>query len=133
MAFVGRYGTDNSIFGSNILGEGQIVAAGQGGEVVTGTSACERCHDEVATDAVRCPTCGFEPASQVGTTVVGAVALAVFVAAAVVLASSLAGGRPVAGLAVSPTLTAPVAASSGAMLVGYALQHRRTPTDSTLF
>jgi len=61
------------------------------------------------------------------------VALAVFVAAAVVLASSLAGGRPVAGLAVSPTLTAPVAASSGAMLVGYALQHRRTPTDSTLF
>jgi hypothetical protein len=104
---------------------------------VSATGACERCGDEVATGAARCPACGFEPSSQAGATAVGLVALAAFVGTLVLLVSAVVGVSSIAGFGVpgtvSPTLTVPVAVSSGAMLVGYTLQHRRTPADSTLF
>jgi hypothetical protein len=104
---------------------------------VSAPGTCERCGDEVATGAARCPACGFEPSSQAGATAVGLVALAAFVGTLVLLVSAVVGVSSIAGFGVpgmvSPTLTVPVAISSGVMLVGYTLQHRRTPADSTLF
>lgn len=101
------------------------------------TGPCGRCEAQLPVEMHRCPECGYEPSSTRAATVIAAGALAVLAASLALLASIPLGTVPPGGWSV-PAATARVLGIPGVLVslplvVSYRFQHRRTPTDDTIF